>query len=261
MKKYFFSISFYAWSIFLLFMLLYAISTVGIMNSVDAPQYALTKSLLINRSISIDNYTQYITPDYALYKNHYYSIRSPFESIFAIPFYLIATPLSRLTAPPYDIHHLGITSESTIESLTTIYNAFFGALTITLLFLFCFLLTKDIFASFFSATAFGLGTLFWKYSSTFQRHSALMFFFLLFFYLLHKNLHMNNKFYTFLIGLSCGLCIALDNVYFALLPIVIFIFIKDYFNKSLLKTIKNIIFFNLGFLPPIITIMVFNFLS
>ena len=49
--------------LFVLFFFIYNSGTVGIMNSIDGPQYALTRSLYEDKSLTIDKYTDYISPD------------------------------------------------------------------------------------------------------------------------------------------------------------------------------------------------------
>lgn len=238
---------FIPWCIFIFFTTIYFSSTVGIMNSVDAPQYALTKSIVDDHQFNIDKYSQYINPDFAYYNGHYYSLRSPTESLLAIPFYLFAKLVTPISSAPYLGNHLGINSESNMEAMTVLYNSSFGALSIVVLYLISLSLTKSKLASIVNAIAFGLGTLIWKYSGSFQRHSVIVFFLILGFLFMLHYLKKKKNIYLFLTGLSLGFCISLDNVFIFVLP---FIFIPSLFinfSKNLHFNIKHIIFLFLVF--------------
>lgn len=130
------------WLLFIIFTALYFSSTVGVMNSTDGPQYALTQAMVEEHRLEIDNYSRFINPDYANFNGHKYSIRSPVESVIGIPFYVFAKIISSYAFPPYNWRHHGIDKESALEALTILNNSTFGALSVVLLYILSLMLSK-----------------------------------------------------------------------------------------------------------------------
>ncbi|MBI2611949.1 hypothetical protein HYW54_04380 [Candidatus Gottesmanbacteria bacterium] len=232
------------------------------MNSLDAPQYALTQALVEKKTIKINNYTQWIYPDFAQYKNNIYSLRTPGESIVAIPFYLFAKTLQPVANFPYkDPTYTGITKESNREALSILYNATFGAAAAVLLFFLSWELTASLTVSIITSLSFGLGTLIWRYSSSFQRFSVVSFFLLAAFFIYIKYF-LKKKFTPFAIlifGFSIGITFLIDHsVIFLLLLLSIAAFIET------LQTPKALIkmrYFLYTALIPIFIFLLYNFIA
>ncbi len=214
----------------IIFFFIFLSSSVGLMNSVDSPQYRLTQSIVDYHSFNIDKNTKYIYPDYIFYNNHYYSSREPTESLMAIPFYMGAKLLSKFAYSPYDGNNPGIDKNSKVESLTISLNALCAALSVLIIFYFGLLTTKHLVISNLSAISYGLGSLIWCYGGTFQRQSELSFlislyFVLLFLFLLKQ--YQSKKIYFFL-GILIGLSVALDRTW----SVIIFLTLPVIYSKS-----------------------------
>ncbi len=218
----------------IVFFFIFLSSSVGLMNSVDSPQYRLTQSIADNHKINIDKNTKYIYPDYIFYNNHYYSSREPTESLLAIPFYVGAKLLSRFAYLPYNGNNPGIDQNSKVESLTISLNALCAALSVLIIFYFGLLTTKHLYISNLGAISYGLGSLIWCYGGTFQRQSELSFlissyFALLFLFLLKQ--YQSQKIYFFL-GILIGLSVALDRTWTVIIFLTLpFVYIKSTNHK------------------------------
>lgn len=205
---------FIAWILFIFFTTVYFSSTVGIMNSSDSPQYALTQSIIEEHSIKINNFNKWVWPDFAVYEENQYSVRTLGESLAMIPFYILGKILLPFANFPYkNPLHQGIIEESKLESLTVLTDATFGALLLILIFLFCLKLTKSIPASLLTVFTMGLGTLWWRYSSQIQRYPIAMFFYFLTFYVYYSSLNTKKtltKIKIFTLGLMLGITLIID---------------------------------------------------
>jgi len=213
LKKIQFS-NFIPWFLFILSLTIYFLSTVGIMNSLDAPQFALTKQIVEGKTFKLNNskYIRWAYPDIVTFQNNTYSVRTIGESVMAIPFYIFAKSLLPFTNYPYEFGHPGITQDSKIEVVTILYNATFGAGVVVMTYFISLELSKSKYSSFLTALVVGFGTLFWRYNASFQRFSTVTFFLLLAFFVLLKYAK-NNKwhdYHSILFGSSLGSVFAVD---------------------------------------------------
>jgi hypothetical protein len=96
----------------------YFSTAVGVMNSMDGPQYALTRAIVEKHTFSLNGY-DWIYPDWALVDGKQYSQRSPGISLLAVPLYLYSHALTGHLAPPHLVQNTrGITAESPLEAMT-----------------------------------------------------------------------------------------------------------------------------------------------
>ena len=102
----------------MLFTAIYFSSTVGISNSQDGPDYALTRAAVEHRTTRIDAYPQWISPDYARVNGHVFAKRSPGFSLLGVPFYVLALAFHGIATAPYHWQHQGINHDSPTEALT-----------------------------------------------------------------------------------------------------------------------------------------------
>ncbi len=174
---------FIPWALLVVFSAVYFSSTVGISNSQDGPDYALTRAIVERRTTDIGAYPQWINPDYAQVDGRVYAMRSPGLSLLGAPFYILALGFHRLATAPYNWQHQGLTSDSPTEALSMFYPALCGALVIVLFYLICFTLTQSRTASLIAAVSLGLGTLLWRYSISYQRMPLYILLLTLLFYL------------------------------------------------------------------------------
>lgn len=207
--------------LFAVFCSTYFISTVGIMNSSEGSQYNLTRSLVHDHTFQIDKYQDWIFPDYAYQDGHYYSIRSPAESILLIPFYIFAQNIKSITRFPYNHQHPGINDDSGTEAVSVLWSSTCGALAIVALYLLILRRTSNHYASLISTVSLGLGSLIWKYSATLMRHSAVICFILIALYLLEVINKYKPKVMTISIvsGFLLGLAASMENMIIWLIPI------------------------------------------
>ena len=212
--------------LFLVFSATYFLSTVGIMNSNDAPGYALTQAIVENHSTRIDNFRRWSWPDIALVDNHYFSIRPPGLSIISIPFYVLAKLFRPLAGYPYAGKNPGIDSDSPVEALTIYSIAVFGALSVVMLYKICITLTRSKIASLITSVSFGLGSLNWKYSSSFQRHALFILILLSCYYLILIYEKSKNKYLlSILLGVLLGFSYITESIALFIIPIYIFFII------------------------------------
>lgn len=198
--------------IFAVFSIIFFCSTVGVMNSVDAPQYAVTQAMVQRRVTYINEFAQYIWPDFAEHDGKLYSEREIGLSLLAIPPYILARSLTSYSVPPYgSVNYPGITWESTTEALTYGFMSFVPAIGLVFFFYIARHLRTSIHLSLLSTIAVGLGTLYWRYSSSFVRQPfiAAGYLFLIFMMFSAK------KYQTYkpiVIGLVTGFLIISDHV-------------------------------------------------
>jgi len=173
---------------------IYFFGSVGLQNSGDSPQYSLAKSIVESRSLYIDDSIDLSWPDVAKFGDHFISGRSPGESFLIIPFFWISTKLKHLTVSPYNGHHPGINETSALEAASAIGVSLFGALSAYFVFLISRnILNSSLFSSFMASVSFALGSLIWKYSSSFFRHPPNVFFILLSTYYFLKIIQKKNS--------------------------------------------------------------------
>jgi len=240
---------------------IYSSSSVGIMNSVDGPQYALTRAMVDDKSFRINNYLDYVHPDFIFHKENYYSSREPIESLIAIPFYKLAKITSKYLSPPYNNSHPGINFDSKIESATTTINSLSATFSVTVIFLFGYLFTKNIIVSLLSSFAFGLGSLNWAFGGSFVRQPIITF-------LLLCVLYTQYKIYTFglktqllaFLSLSLGLLFSLERLMLPVILYSILFFIFMYVKKKQFKSCNNIYSLILIFLLFFSISNLFNFI-
>lgn len=156
--------------LFIFFSSVYFASGNGGVNSGDGSAYALTKSLVEDKTIQIDNHISWTYfVDYGQSKGHFFLDREPGLSFLGVPFYLIGNILSPVASDPYAGLNGKLTQESKLQLLTYITNAFFGAVAVVFIYLISLQLSGSPSASLITAIAAGLGTLLWKYSASYFR--------------------------------------------------------------------------------------------
>lgn len=252
------------WFLFIFFTAIYFSSTVGIMNSGDGPEYALTQALVEQHTTKIDQFDRWIWPDYAEINGHKFIKRPPGISFIAVPFYILAKTLEPIAFAPYNGSAPGIDTTSKIEALTMILPALGASLTVVLLYLICYQFTKDSKPSFTASVIFGLGTLQWKYSYSFIRQPIYIFLLILIYYLLSK---LKNKQYPpwvySLIGLLTGYSLLVETTTLFTLPIffLVFIFIHATKLRTAFERFIVLAEFLLGFFLALSLLAAYNLLS
>jgi hypothetical protein len=236
--------------LFLFFLGLYFFSGVGLQNSGDSPQYRLTQSIVDHHSYSLDSNDELIWPDIIYQNDKVYSGRSPGESFLAIPFYLVSKIADKyhLLSLPYNGQREGIIAESSLEASTAMFNAFYGALGVIMVFGISFLLFSDFNSSYLIAVLYGLGTLNWKYSSMFCRHSPHVFFLLLSIFLLFKLFRNKNSLFNYiLLSFSLALSVFTDptSIIFSFFCIIFALISISSKKLDLFKTVNHLFIFGL----------------
>jgi hypothetical protein len=167
--------------VYLTTFLLIGSTLVGVMNSGDGTQFALTKSLAEDQTIFIDKYRRYtFNTDFAIGRNgHIVSDREPGQSVVAVPFYYLGRALSPLLTRPYDTTRPDVPDSSKLEAFTYLAVTVIVALGLAR----AYDLMRDLGVSVGSASTtcllIAFGTLMWKYSSSFVRQPAVGIFLLL----------------------------------------------------------------------------------
>src|SRR5437868_7133786 len=105
-------------AIFTMVGVLYFASTVGVMNSIDGPQYALTRAIVDRHTLRLEGY-DWVDPDHALVNGIKYTKRNPGVSFLAIPFYVYSKALASHLFPPYYGEQMpGVDADSPLEAMT-----------------------------------------------------------------------------------------------------------------------------------------------
>ncbi len=218
-------------------------STVGVMNSLDAPEYALTQALVEKQSSNIDGFDRYAWPDIAHFEGKTYSVREPGLSFLAMPPYKLATLFS------------GDPVSHQTEMLTYGFMGMILALGPLLAWMIGRELGYSRFASAYAGVLFGAGTLYWKYSASFVRQPFTALFFLLALLLLLKiRAHKNNTRTAVLLFITLGCALIVDN----LSVFVVGLYTITFF--SLVRRKFNPLIFLAG-IAPLVLFAGYNFLS
>lgn len=263
MKKILAHPHFIPWFLFIFFTSLYFASTVGVMNSLDGSQYALTQALVEEKNIKIDSFMKWTYwTDYAVSGKHYYSDRDPGVSFLAVPFYIIAKQIHPISKVPYDGQNRNADKDSALQSLAYLTTCLFGGLTVTLVYLICLHFKRSKKASIITAFAVGTGTLLWKYSASFYREPVFITIILLVFYILFKTQdHIKenqiNSWFFLVVGLFSGLALFVDNSK-PYVIILIFAYICP-LGKKYFKKIVSI--FLIGLLLSVGLLFLYNFIA
>src|SRR5919199_4051324 len=150
----------------------YFSTAVGVMNSMDGPQYALTRAIVEKHTFSLNGY-DWIYPDWALVDGKQYSQRSPGISLLAVPLYLYSHALTGHLSPPHLVQNTrGITAESPLEAMTYGLVSLLGAGAVALFYLIMRQHGARPIVGVVAALIFAFGTLFWTYAASFVREPA-----------------------------------------------------------------------------------------
>lgn len=255
--------------LFIFFTTLYFASTVGGMNSIDGSQYALTQAIAEEKTFRIDSFMQWTYyNDYAIYNNHYYSDREPGISFLTTPFYLIGKIVLDHANPIYGNYKnmvktaYRVDRNSTLQALTYLSSAWWGAIGVVTLYLLCIQLKTSKTAALITSFIMGLGSLHWKYSAGFMREPIFTTFLLLTLLFLFQSTFRPrsklNKYYLILSGIFMGTSLFVDYTKLYLIPfLLIFLFFKNRHKKFL----NSLLFYSIGIVPILLIIFLYNFIS
>jgi hypothetical protein len=245
-------------ALFLIIFIGYGLTLIGYMNSLDGPQYALTRALADDLSIHIDKYVDFAKPDYALGKDgRAVSDREPGPSLLAVPFHFLGEALNPVLSLPYDGARPKLSSETKTQVITYTSLVFLVSLGIARAYVLLRRLDMSAPAAFLSCLLAAFGTLMWKYSGSFARQPALAVLFLLIvleLMLYHREKGDGRR--LFLIGALAGLAVLHD--YMAAIPLsllaVAFIWLERPTAKSLLPAA-------LAAMPFAVAVLVYNYVA
>jgi len=249
-----------SWIIFIVFSCIYFSSMVGIMNSGDGTQYALTKTLVEDKTVMIDNNVSwtYFT-DFAYRDGHYYSSREPGQSILAVPFYFLGKFLTSYLNLPYNGQAPGLNSDTKIQLLTIISQALLGSGAVVVLYKLCLLIYPKHIPSLVTAVTYGLGSLHWKYSAGFYRQPLAALFLLSSVYLIIQ-IKRNNKWHSsLLIGLFLGLVLFVDTTMILAVIALFFWYLTQIFTQS--SKTKFLLSVAIGISIPLTTHVLYNYVA
>jgi hypothetical protein len=157
-------------ALFILSTAAYFSSTNGVMGSNDGSHYALIRSLVDNRSFTINSFTAYTGGiDYAVYKGNYFSDRAPGTAFAAAPFYAAGKALSGIL--PMPTYYAGFNAGNPALFAVMLFPVVAGGLSVCLLFLICRQLGAGTYPSAVTAMTLAFGTILWKYSAVLFSHS------------------------------------------------------------------------------------------
>lgn len=189
------------WSVIIIFLIIfvtYFVSSVGLINSGDTPQYFTTEAIIKHQSLDMSFFANdphyFIYPDYFIQNEQILSMRGYVFSFITIPIHLLSTLVK---------HYLNSTN---FESIVVTQN-FNYELAITSIFtgfsvagLYFIYLTLKKYSNktiaLISVLLFAFGSFIWKYSALYARHGLMVFAIGLFIYqsyifVQNKNKHKN----------------------------------------------------------------------
>ncbi len=225
----------------------------------------LVYSIVNENSLSIDSYHEN-TCDKAFFNSHYYSDKAPGASLLAVPVYFALKPVEfvNLSVLPTLINILpvsikivtGITNTIVPYLIRIILVSIPSAFLAVLLYRFLSFFTKNEKYKLFLPLAYALGTLAFPYSTLFYGHqiSALLSFAA--FYLLFKMRHSGkiSSQQLFFSGLLAGYSFITEYLTFIISILLFFYALSFVKNRKLFLLV-------LGFVPPLIILLIYNFLT
>jgi hypothetical protein len=235
---------------FILFTFIFTVyfsSSVGLMNSVDTPQFFTAEAILRNKNLDLSYFNN--NPYYFVYPDVYYkdnqtlSFRGYLTSVLMIPFHLLANLIKNFVKVdnfPNKIKSDYFNYQLTVVSLFT----FFSASGLTFIFLSIKKITKNRLMSLFLILLLAFGTYIWKYAACYTRHGLTIF--LLGFSILsllnYLESRSNHRRWLAVFLLLYSLSFGIDIFLFLSYSIFIFIFLI-LFHKEKIIDIKNFYIF------------------
>lgn len=189
---------------------IYFLSSVGLMNSADAPQFAQIEAIVEKRTFKLNDYSKYLWPDYIEHKGNIYTKRDPGFAYFNIPFYFISKVFEKSTKSLLIPNRI---LEERELKLALITYGLSTAWTVLMLFVFdkilkVFNVSPGIRLLF--VPSLGLGSLFWRQSYTFTRQPLVSLLLLLIVWMLVNLSGNKRKSIYFYMGVVTGLLIFVD---------------------------------------------------
>jgi len=229
------------------------------MNSGDQVNYALTKAIVEEKTIFLDDYRVFTyNTDYALSPaGKILADREPGISLMAIPFYYLGKLMLPVTNLPYGGYHPSINRESSLQMWSYSSIIFFVAYCFVLLFYFLLRLGISKKWGLLTIIFIAFGTLMWKYSSSFSRHPvvAMCLTLSIVLILLFFKKGSRNDFFILLSGLFFGLASFTDYIaWISAFLVWIGLTLKE-------KRIKSSLFFLTGFLPFLFFAFIYNYFA
>jgi hypothetical protein len=243
--------------LFLLVFLVYSATLVGYMNSLDGPQYALTRALAEDQSIHIEKYEKFAWPDYALGSDgRSVSDREAGPSILAVPFHYLGKVLHPYLRLPYDGDRPKLSAETKTQVVTYASLVFIISLGLAYAYVLLKRLGMSSGSAFVTCLLIAFGTLMWKYSASFARQPAVGILLLL--AVLELLLYSREKgaWRLLLTGVFSGLALLHD--YMVAMPLVliagVFVYVERPRPRMLLPAV-------LGFAPFALVALVYNYFA
>lgn len=173
--------------LFTIIFVVYFSSSVGLMNSMDTPQFFTTEALLKNKNIDMRAFENdphfFIWPDYFIKSAEMLNQRGYLLSIIGMPIHIISGPFSKyVNISNFSIDNsTNLKYELLISSLFTIFSV------LGLIFTYFLIgkITKNSFISILITVVLAFGTYTWKYSSTYARQGLLVFMISIFLWVLY----------------------------------------------------------------------------
>jgi hypothetical protein len=152
----------------------YFSSTYGVFSSNAGSHLALVKSIVEERTFSINSFVQYTGYiDYAQYKGSMYADRAPGMAFATVPFYVAGKVVSSVL--PMPAYYRGPDPGNPAVFASLLFATFTGGLAVCLLYLLCRSLGASVYSSLVTSIAFAFGTILWKYSGDLFSHSLCTF--------------------------------------------------------------------------------------
>ncbi len=231
----------------------------GITSSNDGSHYALTRTIVQNRTFALKQFDDYAEGnDIAIRDDVLYSDRPPGTALLATLFYRLGTPLSSLLSPI----STSLPSRHDADNPNLLYvmllPVWTGASTAVLLYYLLRKLGVRIEVSITAVIFFSLGTIHWKYSTVLFSHALSSFLVILSLYLA-LIYQPSRKFWpTFFLGFTLGFSVLVEYSN-ALLVVILGLYLLGELRPLTLNHLTHTLLpFTLGGLLPALFLAYYN---
>lgn len=239
--------------IFTFIFTIYFISSVGLINSGDTPQYFTTEAIIKNKNLDMSFFKDdphfFVWPDYFVKDNQILNFRGWLFSFISIPFHYLAVILKTFLKTTLFARHINIVKnfayELAIVSTLSVWNVF-GLILIWMIL--NKIANKKI--STLTTLIFAFGTYIWKYAATYTRSIFIVFINGLVIYSLWSYFKKREKIWLLILSISVGIVFGIDLIlFFSLIISLVLVFTNYYlyfFLKNKNKKDKKEFFIGLG---------------
>lgn len=228
--------------LFLISCIIFAYFITGFHSANESSALALTKAIVEDKSLSINNFKDLASVDISEYNGSYYSDKPPGRALFGIPIYIVDKIL-------------GFTSDNQIAFSMELLTVLFSSLSVVVMYKLSLFLKISRPNAVILSFILGFATILWSFSKTFFAHPYSAFFNLLSLFMLLLALEKNQKKYLVFSGVSMGLSLLMEYPNF----LVVIILGAYYLYRNRFKNIPNILILAISFTAVASIMLLYNY--